>query len=274
MKSAPMCSLRIHTPVSSRRHQRGQAIVETAIVASSVLIVAFLALSMIGRISDVRDRTLAAARYAAWERTVYFSDSWPSKYGQAATKSDAEIRSEISQRVLGQTSGVKGDDGSLNRLPSAQAAMWRDSSGEVLLHSYDNLTVSFRADNTGTLADKALDRLGSLSGIGLGFDLPTRNQQRATVTLHVGDRNPSLVTLWPEWPGATFNATQVLLTNTWTPDGSDGARALIAGAVPTAKANLIGYLPNVLAPAAVDIVHLDMGRIAPDVVPADRLEDR
>lgn len=266
----------IHTPAYGHRPalrtQHGQAMVETVIVVGNVLLVAFWALNVVGHLSDVRDRTQAAARYAAWERTVYFDDiRWAPKYGNAVTKSDATVRSEIAQRVLGRGTKIDSADGTRNQLTSSEEPMWRDIQGNAILKKYDDLQLSHSAAGTGTAADTALDALGSLNGIGAGFDLPTKNQQSANVSLRVAGDSTSLAALWPNWAGVTFRATHVLLTNTWAADGSNNAKSVIAGAVPTAKGAVLAYALDGLVPAAIDIRNLDLGRIEPDVVPADRL---
>lgn len=259
----------------SRTGARGQAMVEVLAVAGSALIIAFLALHMLGHLSDARDRTLSASRYAAWERTVYFDDpSWAPTYGNAITKSDAQIRSEIAQRVLGHDTGLTSNDGSANALASTPEPLWRDVAGKDMLQRYSDLQVSSSSGSTGTAADKALNALGLVSGIGAGFDLPVNNQQRANVSLHLGYNSPTLSKLWPSWQGVTFADHNAVLTNTWTPDGSDKAKAMIANAVPTAKGAVLAYGLDVLAPLGIDITHLDLGRIEPDVVPKDRLGSR
>lgn len=252
--------------------QRGQALIEGLVIASGVLVVGFLALNMLGHFSDIRDRILSASRYAAWERTVYFDDgSWAPVYGNAVTKSDTQIRSEIAQRLFGHKTKITGSDGSKNALPASGDPMWRDVQNNDLLRQYDDLQVSHASGSTGTGTDTLVSALGSVSGIGAGFALPVKNQQSASVALRLGYDNQMLLALWPSWQGITFSEHNTLLTNAWTPDGSDKARAMIAGAVPTARGALAGYALYVLAPFGTEIGNLDLGRIEPDVVPNDRL---
>jgi hypothetical protein len=270
-------SLRRNTAIarSGRRAQQGQALVEVLVIAGSALILAFLGMNMIGHLSDARDRTLSASRYAAWERTVYFDDtSWAPAYGSAITKSDTQIRSEIAQRVLSHDTKIASQDSSANALAAQGEPMWRDVAGKDLLKQYSDLQVSHSTSDTGTIADKAVGLLGSVSGIGAGFALPVKNQQTASVSLHMGYDNPTLSNLWPSWQGVTFADRNALLTNTWTPDGSDKAKAMIADSVPTAKGSVIEYGLDALATLGVDIAHLDLGRIEPDVVPQDRLGNK
>jgi hypothetical protein len=254
-----------------KRAQRGQSLVEMLVVASAVLVVGFLALNMLGHLSDARDRMLSASRYAAWERTVYFDDTnWAPAYGNAITKSDARIRSEIAQRVFGHKTNITGADGSKNALAASSDPMWRDIKNKDLLQQYDDLQVSHTSGSTGTGADTLVSALGSVSGIGAGFALPVKNQQSASVALRLGYNNPTLSAMWPTWQGVTFSDHNALLTNAWTPDGSDKAKAMIADAVPTAKGALAEYALDALALYGPEITDLDPGRIEPDVVPKDR----
>ncbi|CAM2156648.1 conserved protein of unknown function [Pararobbsia alpina] len=260
---------------ASGRHASGQALVEVLVIAGGALVVAYLALNMIGHLSDARDRSLMASRYAAWERTVYFDDtSWSPTYGSANTKSDSQIRSEIAQRVLGHDTKVSSNDSASNALSATPEPMWRDVAGQDMLRNYNDLQVSHTTSTTGTVADKSVALLDTLSGIGAGFDLPVKNQQSANVSLRMAYDNPTLSTLWPSWKGVTFSDHSVVLTNSWTPDGSDKAKAMIADAVPTAKGSLIEYGLDALAAVGTDITSLDLGRIQPDVVPQDRLGNK
>jgi hypothetical protein len=143
-----------------------------------------------------------------------------------------------------------------------------------MLQKYDDLQVRSSSGGTGTIADTAVSLLGDAASVGAGFSLPVNNQQTATVSLHMGYSNPTLSSLWPSWQGVTFADHNVLLTNAWTPDGSDKAAAMIANAVPTAKGKVFDYALDALAPFAPDFTKLDLGRVEPDVVPQDRLGNR
>ncbi|MFK4441878.1 hypothetical protein ABH944_001567 [Caballeronia udeis] len=257
---------------SPRASQSGQALAEMIVITGGVLIVAYISLGMLGNLNDARDRSLTASRYASWERSVWFDDShWTANYGSAVSKSDQQIRSEVAQRVLGHNTLVAATDSSRNALPTSAVPMWTDVAGKSLLGQYGDLNVSHVAANTGTIADKSMAALDTLSGVGAGVDLSFKNQETASVSLHLAYNNPSLTALWPSWNGLTFSDHGSILTNAWTPDGNVKTRAMVANAVPTAKGSLIGLALDGLAPFAPDITSLDLGRIQPDVVPADRL---
>ena len=59
--------------------QTGQALVEFTIAAMTLLVPLFFMISYIAKYHDMQAATIQAARYAAWERTVYFGKSdWAS----------------------------------------------------------------------------------------------------------------------------------------------------------------------------------------------------
>jgi hypothetical protein len=76
----------------------------------------------------------------------------------------------------------------------------------------------------------------------------------------------------PEFSGLTFSDTNVLMTNSWVPDGSASNRALFTQAVPAANVTLVpssGYMG--LQKYAPEISTLQFGRVEQDVVPPNRL---
>ena len=84
---------------SFRLHpQAGQALVEFTIAAMTLLVPLFFMISYLAKYHDMQAATIQAARYAAWERTVYFGESdWASGTAQ---KSDSTIQSEIRNRFF------------------------------------------------------------------------------------------------------------------------------------------------------------------------------
>jgi hypothetical protein len=259
-------------PLHSRRSQNGQAVVEFAVVAGAVLVLLFLALAMLGRFGDVRNKTLMASRYTAWERTIYLDDSNWNKYGASVTKTGQALRSEMVQRVMGHDAVLQSGDGARNALPSAGMPMWHDTAGRNLLTNYDDITLKTGRQRTGTPLDAAVSVLDAGGAVGAGFDLPDNNQQSTQVSLVVGANSAALHRLWENWNGFTATDTNVLLTNGWTPDGRDGVLAQVANAAPLHRGEFIGNAAlSPLVVLAPDITGLDLGKIAPDVVPADRL---
>ena len=82
--------------------QHGQAMVEFLVTAMFVLIPLFIAVTALAKLADVQHTTTMAARYAAWERTVWYE---PSATGFNTVhapnqKSGEEINNEIALRLI------------------------------------------------------------------------------------------------------------------------------------------------------------------------------
>src|SRR5512147_2715603 len=110
------------------RHGLGQALVEFLIAATLVLIPLFLIIPLLGKYMDLKATTIQAARYAAWERTVWFgSADWP-----AAQKDDIKIQREIQQRFFSDTATVKlqsSDSNAGGWGGTGPKPLWRDRAG-------------------------------------------------------------------------------------------------------------------------------------------------
>ncbi len=256
----------------------GQAMIEFVIAAMTVLGVLFLGMAMLGKFSDVRNKALMASRYAGWERTVWTVDpGWRASHGSFASKGDEEIRSEFVQRVLGHDqAALASSDRSARRLPGGMAPMWKDHAGLDMLRNYADVTLGSGVDETPAATLKPITAaMGAANAVSAGFDLATRNLYRAEVGLSVAGDNAALRALWPGWTGFGMQDHTVLLTNAWTPEGRNGTLAVIKEAVPTSKGGVIDTALTVgLAAFGPEILQLDLGRIQPDVVPADRLGSR
>jgi hypothetical protein len=275
---------------------KGQAMVEFLVVTIFAIGVLFVALAMLGKFSDIRNKTLLGARYAAWERSVWLdaatrapSDSmrgerdWFSAYGSGAlqlTKSDTEIQREFIQRTIA-TNGAPllGTDRDADRLPAVGQAMWRDHSGEPLLGAVQDVVASTLAEPipaaalaSYTEAPYGSVRTASGATYTATLDLPTRNLQSGTVSVAAGKQSDALKRLWPEFDGLTFIDTNALLTNSWLPEGSENGRAVFTHAVPAANAELVSSAQyRQLRRYAPEIDTLEFGRVRHEVVPNDRI---
>ncbi|MFM0508953.1 hypothetical protein [Paraburkholderia sp. RL17-373-BIF-A] len=282
--------------------QTGQAMVEFLISMTMVMSVLLLAIVMLGKFNDIRNRTLMGSRYLAWERTVWTdgdatknlvsdpttTEGWSSAYGSAAlgtSKLDTELKGEVMQRILaGDGSPVTSADRTQNQLSASQPAMWNDYGGNPLLASAGDVAVG-----TGVAADLASGQTSSAlaqwavpTATGNQYlahlNLPTRSLRSGTLSISVAQNNDVLKRLWPKddqlpaFSGLTFSDTNVLTTDSWVPDGSDSNKALFSQAVPAANATLVpstGY--RSLQKYAPEISTLEFGRIRQDVVPPTRL---
>lgn len=111
--------------------QKGSATVEV-IVASLVAIPLFIVVPLLGKQLDAKHRTQMAARYAAWERTVW-SDSGSSWRNGERSKSDADISLEINDRFYGHRSAELINVSRIRSEGITTEHMWRDRTGLSLL---------------------------------------------------------------------------------------------------------------------------------------------
>ncbi|MDE1182032.1 hypothetical protein [Paraburkholderia sp.] len=286
------------TRPAKKTAQQGQAIAEMLVATTFVLSVLLLAVVMLGKFNDVRNRTLMGSRYVAWERTVWLDSSasgpnagpgsnrdWSSRYGDAAmtvSKSDLELKNEFMQRMLSANgSAILGSDRAAPVLPGAQPAMWKDYGGTPFLNSGGSVVVS-----TGTGDAPAANLANYTASFGnirtanggtysTSMNLPTHNLQSGSLSITVAKNSETLQRLWSGFTGLTFQDSNVLLTNTWLPDGSASAKAQFAQAVPAANTALIDpalYLSmQKYAPEIGSTAKLEFGRVQQDVVPYNRV---
>ncbi|ASL46593.1 hypothetical protein bAD24_III04345 [Burkholderia sp. AD24] len=279
--------------------QTGQAMVEFLISMTMVMSVLLFAIAMLGKFNDVRNRTLMGSRYVAWERTVWTdsdrsknlpgnpatTEGWSSTYGAAALvagKTDVELKGEVMQRILaGDDSPVSSADRKQTRLAATQPEMWHDYGGNALLTSADDIAAGTRAEANpaSSQAGSALAQWSAGGQFTAHLNLPTQTLQTGVVSIAIAKNSDTLKRLWPQnnavpaFGGLTFSDTNVLMTNTWAPDGSSSNKALFSQAVAAANVALVppaGYTS--LQKYAPEIASLQFGRVQQDIVPAGRLK--
>lgn len=283
--------------------QSGQAMVEFVISMAMVMSVLFLAIAMLGKFNDIRNRTLMGSRYLAWERTVWSdgdaaknlasdpstTEGWSSTYGGSAlptNKLDTDLKSELMQRLMANDgSPISGTDRKQSGLPATLPAMWNDYGGNPLLASSSDISVGtgLAADPASSLNRTALSQWSVSTATGGQYlahlSLPTNTMRSGTLSVSIGRNSDVLKRFWREddrlaaFNGLTFSDTNVLLTNTWVPDGSASNKALFSQAVPAANVALVpsgGY--QSLQKYAPEISSLKFGLVQQDVVPANRLK--
>lgn len=184
------------TPPSRFRQQRGQAMIETIVAAALVLVPLFLAIPVIAKYQDIRSSVVQGARYAAWERTVWFGGDAAATMGigtgtfsnkwDANEKGDSAIHAEIGKRILTRNGGAFATDADRSAAGAIDAStMWRDRRGNTLLQDYDKVggTVVNGAA-PGTVND-VLNPLLNITAVVSNFTLDTKAQYTATLNLGV-----------------------------------------------------------------------------------------
>lgn len=114
------------------RQEAGQSLVELVVVAGFVLVPLLLMGVYVGKWGYLQDRSIEAARYAAWERVVSRTAP-PQGRSWTALKSDADLQNEVSIRFFGgrneRLTAVTGG--------ASPAQMASGSSREPLLRKHD-----------------------------------------------------------------------------------------------------------------------------------------
>ena len=272
-----------------RRAQAGQAMVEFVVAAVFFLVPLFLAIAVLGTLTDVQHVTDMSARYGAWERTVWYDESASDFNGINAPngKTTAEIKGEIAARMFSDRSSavtvIKNTDAANAAFVNGTDRMWRDPRGTAFLAQYER----YGAESTHEtpqrdIAGAIVSRMAAVQVRGLsGFVPPLATDTLAVETLSLADIAADSAVyrrLWNStpggWQGIDFAATGAILSNTWGANGSGATRAMVARTVPTAQG--LGMVVNAakagIAPwDAAAASGIDVGRIEVDVVPGDRL---
>jgi hypothetical protein len=275
--------------VSIAATQSGQALVEFTIAAATVLLPLFLIIPLLGKYMDMKASAIQAARYAAWERTVWFGSSdWT-----AGAKTDTEIQHEVQQRFFADTATAK--------LQSSQSSMtgwggtgpkplWRDRGGNPMLANYDSdvTNASPRSQTPGTM-DAILTPIVNVVNIvdsilGAKFELDMQSLYTTTVNVQTVQTAPIRQVLNNTSSSSgtpLFRMTNVLVANGWSANGSDNVKSQVEGLTPTSVAQrdplktiltVAQYISTVFAPELMPDWLKFGGEIQPDVVPDDRIK--
>ena len=264
-------------------------------IAIFVLVPLSLAVQALGKFADVRSTIASAARYAAWERTVWSDDSSTAfaKHNAPNQKSTEAIRNEVRNRIFNgrETSSLqyKNTDKTAATFTNGTDPLWRDTAGTAFISDPANIAANITKETPSKdFLGKAISLINSISVPSITGTLappvPTDTLISATITLkNVSATSEVYKRLWSkkeglptDWAGLDFTATGAVLSNSWAANSSDGTKKMVAESVPTAntlgtavevatKAVMLAWDP-LLAP------RLDLGKIGVDVVPVDRLK--
>lgn len=205
----------------NRRLQIGQAMTETLITASTVLVPLLLLIPLLGKYIDIKHATIQAARYEAWEYTVWYSTSavrtGPWSSGERSSgfqdlsgnnlpqpvKSVAQVQRESRQRFFSATdTPLATTDASIGWDDSNANELWKDHRGNRLWEGdipAGNITQSAEntPDYTGGVLNTLLDIIDAvfgaiayamkLIGSGVGFTaINTDGLARSDLVVPVG----------------------------------------------------------------------------------------
>ncbi|QDQ29035.1 hypothetical protein FNU76_23285 [Chitinimonas arctica] len=280
------------------RRQHGQAMLETMIAASMVLVPLFLALPTLAKYLDIRSHAVQAARYAAWERTIYFGGPSASEIGWgsftnawvANEKNDNQIKAEVATRILSSNSATSNFSSSDKNAGDFRAGkrklLWQDRKGQSLI-AYGQVQ--------GT-AGQTCDPAGDFSSAMLGYDCAPGTINRVLMpvatlasilgpfTLEMGGKYTATVTLSPSnfsrqsYLVDTALASQpmreklVVLGNGWSADGpnaDDKTSVLqqVKGLTPLSLLATEVSIPTIGTISIIEVVQTVFSIWAPELSP-------
>ncbi len=227
------------------RGMRGQSMAESIIVALFFLAPFFLMIVLVGKFITMRSATLQAARYTAFERTVY-SNSGYERDAKMAKLTDAQLANAVKMRFFssGFTGVTQQQNDSLANF--GNLPLWVDQGGNQLVGKANQVTATAQGNaEPGSFAtDKVLDvTLKPLRDlVGAGFVLTMDKYYTANVAVKpkmpIG---PTDYVNLIDGKSLTFSARDVLLADGWSAADEKYERCQAATAVPT---SILGTLDN------------------------------
>jgi hypothetical protein len=263
-----------------KQNQCGQSMTEFLICASFALVPLFLGISLLGKYIDIKQTSIQAARYEAWEYTVWYADNNEPMTGFNAVpqpiKSTTQTQKEMKQRFFSgsgtadTTSQITATDKTTGWSVGTANPLWVDHTG-TRLYKGTNGTADTLGSSQATptlpvvgtvmntlfdVIDWAFSALGSLMsfvGSSVGFTaINTDGYANSTVSMQI-EVNPKFRNLDDEDnriidAGSNtldFASTASVLSDAWNAGGVEHTYNQAGGAVPTTLLNeLYNSLPQ------------------------------
>ena len=248
-----------------RSRSAGQAMTELLIAATFVLVPLFLLIPLLGKYIDIRHATVQAARYEAWEYTVWFNgagggqkDDRPDGYSNSLPmKTVDQTERESMRRFFSDTSLPLNADDKLGWTSVNRNPLWTDHRGQPLWDgSLDPDTTTQRNEPTPDLTggvmstiigiiDTIFEALASaLSLIGdVGFTAIDKDGYSISSVAAVVKVPDGLIDFANMTQGGvdtsvthfnlTFRSQAAVLTDSWNAGGLEHTTNQAGGLVPT-----------------------------------------
>ncbi|MHB1280596.1 MAG: hypothetical protein ACYCYL_05100 [Acidithiobacillus sp.] len=269
-----------------RSGEGGQAMAEMAIASAFLLVPIFLIIPLLGKYIDIKANSLQAARYAAFEGTIFASGML--RGANVATLSGTGLQNAIATRFFGQSPDTLTNQQNQSASGYTPKNLLVDQAGKALLPNYSDIPAS-SSDGAPSVAADPEDAglsvsLGALAGLA-GFQWDYNGLIAATVSANT---QPPTATRDQGWlaSGAgdfdqlalPFTSTDVLLSDAESaPSPQSNSKYVynqISSLVPLSKLSFVNSALSVLKYGIPDLSGLDIGKILtndPNEVPADRL---
>ncbi|MHB1282777.1 MAG: hypothetical protein ACYCZI_02740 [Metallibacterium scheffleri] len=275
--------------------QRGQAIAEMIIASAFLLVPLFLLMTLLMKYIDMDVAAQEAARYAAFQRTVYMPSS-SLRGATAATRTQQEIETAMRVRLFGDP-GFVNEQQSQNLNGFIVNPLWKDQGNRQMVAAQSASLNTLSDSASGLLQDDAagavfgtIHALGSLVGANIGFNLDYDGLMAAQVSLTpanpqgpIGYDNLATPSTLFEHLGLVFKAQDSVLADGWSAQGPDNNKQQIQSVMPL-SGTLFTALNDIIKVADFggtsgfglfpDLSGLTFGYVpinSTDEVPADRL---
>lgn len=258
--------------------QSGNAMAEFVVIAA-VLVPAFLAMPMLGKLADVNHTTVQVSRYAVWEKTVAGNDK----------KTDSVISSEVTARFLSAPDSVIT---STLKDEYADNVFWQGAGlGNAIIDQEKRISIlSQNKDIPGDVGAKymakAMDTLGdTLDGAiknaqwdveSKGFHVVTLNVELEANRLTKNENN--CAGQESEDAGGCLSVVGAIFTDEWEAGSAEHVESRVRSMVPAGVAetitdaiSIVGYVPLFKELKYLKDV---FGQVQPDVLPVDRYGDQ
>jgi hypothetical protein len=255
--------------------QRGQAIVETLVVAG-IAVLLMLGIWYLGKFHDMQAATITAARYTAWERTAQDT-------GQL---SNARLQEQVRMRLYTwNANAFRDDDGRNVNANSAAAGLpanWTAHDGSTrLIARPADIQVSTADSGMPGRAQAAIDSAfgmltGVLSAATGGERLPPGGMTRGTVRVQLA--NVAALPAPLNQLNLSLTETSAVVSEAWDASGprqaAERSRTYVAAGIFGNADALLGPVRFSLSLLEPSFSDFDPGGICPDIVPDDRLSSR
>lgn len=278
VNSFPAADVRACAP--RRVSQRGQSITEFLVLLVMLLLPLLLLLRLQGGILFQQQEMEVAARYAAWERTVWNAAAPPGPGGGDTVKADEDIALEIDRRVLAEDGRqvVSGDlldyelDPFLRQVSAGRSDILklREDSPATPRHARTT-TASFEPGGMVGVMDNALGHLGAVTR----FDLPRGGLYETTVATDLIDLRAPVGLPLEILRALSIRRSNTIFGEAWTAGGTRQAQHLVSGLLPQQFLDN-GVVRNFqsfasVAPVSRELGWLDLGHVDIDALPPYRL---
>ena len=264
------------------------------IACAFFLVPLFLIMTLLIKYIDMAVTVQEAARYAAFERTVFMPSS-DLRDATAATQTQSQIQNGMVMRFFSGGQNGIADTQNASTSGFSNQPLWYDQAHQGLVGAGAAQLTTYSDSSSGTPQDLALQAtLGTLNTLSaglLGFNLDYDGLMQAQVSLTpanpsgpLGFRNLATPSTLFEHLGLVFEGQDTVLADGWDAANPANVQSQVQSVLPTSLFSAISTIAQYInfcggnaltnIGAIPDLCGLDLGYVpvnTPSEVPADRL---